>query len=89
MLRYKKVHRTSRYLQADTAPIGMRNMAKNRGPRDVVPVAIAFPTAARSIRPMICRERSSNRADVHVTVIETSNVANYRQTESTGNAVSN
>lgn len=69
------------HLQADTAPIGMRNMAKKRAPKDVVPVAMAFPTAATSIRPIICSDRSSKRADVHVTVIETTNVANYKPTE--------
>lgn len=56
--------------------MGMRNIAKKRAPRFVVPVATAFPTAARSIRPMICRDRSWNRADVQVTQIDTSKVAN-------------
>lgn len=69
------------HLQADTAPMGMRNMAKKRAPNDVAPVAMALPTAARSISPMICRDRSSKRADVHVTVIETTNVANYQPTK--------
>ena len=37
-------------LHAETAPIGIRNIAKKRAPMFVVPVAIAFPTAATSIR---------------------------------------
>ena len=64
--------------------MGIRNMAKKRGPREVVAVQMALPTAARSIRPMMCRDRSPNRADVQVTQIETNRVANYPK----GNAVS-
>ncbi len=40
-------------LQAETAPMGIRNMAKKRAPRFMVPVAIALPTAAMSIRTMM------------------------------------
>lgn len=43
----------NRCLQAETAPIGMRNIAKKRAPRLVVPVAMALPTAAMSIRQMM------------------------------------
>lgn len=63
-------------LHAETAPIGIKNMAKKRAPILVVAVAIAFPTTATSIKQMIWMERSPVRADVHVTKIETRNVAN-------------
>lgn len=54
----------------------MRNMAKKRAPMFVVPVAIAFPTAATSIRQTICIDRSFVLDDVQVTNMETRNVAN-------------
>lgn len=63
-------------LQAETAPIGMRNMAKKRAPMFVVPVAIAFPTAATSIRQTMWIDRSFVLDDVQVTKMETRNVAN-------------
>lgn len=63
-------------LQAETAPIGMRNMAKKRAPMLVVPVAIAFPTAAISIRQTMWIDRSFVLDDVQVTKTETRNVAN-------------
>lgn len=37
-------------LHADTAPIGIKNMAKKRAPMFVVAVAMAFPTTATSIK---------------------------------------
>jgi hypothetical protein len=58
------------------APMGMRNMAKNLGPTAVVPVAIAFPTAAISIRQMMWIERSLVLAEVNVTRIVVKKVAN-------------
>lgn len=39
--------------QADTAPMGIRNMAKKRAPTLVVAVAMALPTAATSMRQMM------------------------------------
>lgn len=63
-------------LQAETAPIGMRNIAKKRAPTLVVPVAIAFPTAAISIRQTMWIDRSFVLDDVQVTKTETRNVAN-------------
>lgn len=38
---------------AETAPMGIRNMAKKRAPRLVVPVAIALPIAASIIKQMM------------------------------------
>lgn len=63
-------------LQAETAPIGMRNMAKKRAPMFVVPVAIAFPTAATSIKQTMWIDLSLVLDDVQVTKMETRNVAN-------------
>lgn len=63
-------------LHADTAPMGIKNMAKKRAPTAVLPVAMALPTAATSMRHMICSERSLVLADVHVTQTETRKVAN-------------
>lgn len=63
-------------LHAETAPIGMRNMAKKRAPTLVVPVAMAFPTAATSIRQTMWIDRSFVLDDVQVTKMETRNVAN-------------
>lgn len=57
--------------------MGIKNMAKKRAPMLVVAVAIAFPTAAISIRQMICIERSFVLDDVHVTMMEKTNVANW------------
>lgn len=54
----------------------MRNIAKKRAPMFVVPVAIAFPTAATSIRHTMWIDRSFVLDDVQVTKIETKNVAN-------------
>lgn len=62
--------------QAETAPMGMRNMAKKRAPMFVVPVAIAFPTAATSIRQTMWIDLSFVLDDVQVTKMETRNVAN-------------
>lgn len=56
--------------------MGIRNMAKKRAPMLVVAVAMALPTAARSIRQMMWMERSRVRAEVHVTRIEERKVAN-------------
>lgn len=61
---------------ADTAPMGIKNMAKKRAPMLVVAVAMAFPTAATSIRQMMCIERSFVLDDVHVTSMDKRNVAN-------------
>lgn len=63
-------------LQAETAPIGMRNIAKKRAPMFVVPVAMAFPTAATSIKQIMWIDRSFVLDDVQVTHTETRNVAN-------------
>lgn len=63
-------------LHADTAPIGMRNMAKKRAPTFVVAVAMALPTTATSIRHTMWMERSPVRADVQVTKMETRKVTN-------------
>lgn len=41
------------YLQAETEPIGIRNIAKNRDPVLVVPVAAALPTAETIIKIMM------------------------------------
>lgn len=57
--------------------MGMRNMAKKRGPVDVVAVAMALPMTATTMRPMMCRERSPVLEDDQVTTTETRNVANY------------
>lgn len=65
-------------LQADTAPSGMRNMAKNRAPTLVVAVAMALPIAAMIMRPMMWRERSPVLEEVYVTRIETRKVANWK-----------
>lgn len=43
---------------AETAPIGIRNMAKNRAPRFVVAVAMALPIVAISMSAKMCSERS-------------------------------
>lgn len=56
--------------------MGIKNMAKNRAPLTVDPVAIAFPTAARVIRAAICSDRSFVLAEVSVTQTEMRNVAN-------------
>lgn len=63
--------------QAETAPIGIKNMAKNLAPNFVVPVATAFPTAASNIRKKICKLRSPVFELVHVTQTEIKNVANH------------
>lgn len=44
---------------AETAPIGIKNMAKKRAPRFVVLVAMALPIIATIIRPKMWSERSS------------------------------
>jgi hypothetical protein len=64
-------------LQEDTAPIGMRNMAKKRAPTTVVPAAIAFPTAASSMRQTMCKDLSFVFAELNVTQMERRKVANY------------
>lgn len=56
--------------------MGMRNIAKKRAPMFFVPVAMAFPTAATSMRHMMWIDRSFVLDDVQVTKIETKNVAN-------------
>ncbi len=56
--------------------MGIRNMAKKRGPILVVAVKMAFPKDATSIRVIICPERSFVFADVHVTKTERRKVAN-------------
>lgn len=61
---------------AETAPMGMRNMAKNLAPIEVDPVAIALPIADTIIRQTMCNERSLVLADDHVTQIDTRKVAN-------------
>lgn len=61
---------------AETAPMGIRNMAKKRAPSAVVPVAMAFPIVATSIKLKMCRERSPLREEVYVTRTETRKVAN-------------
>lgn len=59
--------------------MGMRNMAKNRAPTTVVPAAIAFPTAATSMRHIICIDLSFVLAELNVTQTDRRNVANYRE----------
>lgn len=56
--------------------MGIKNMAKKRALMFVVAVAMAFPTAATSIRQIMCMERSPVLDDVHVTSILKRNVAN-------------
>ena len=66
-------------LQDDMEPIGMRNMAKNRAPTTVVPAAMAFPTAAKSMRQTMCKDLSFVLAELNVTQIDRRKVANYHQ----------
>ena len=65
------------HLQAETAPMGIKNMAKKRAPSDVDPVAIAFPTAATSINPKMCSDRSLVLELVQVTQTDTKKVPNH------------
>ena len=64
----------------ETAPMGIKNMAKKRGPVDVVAVAMTLPRQASSIRQMMCRERSPVRLEVKVTTSETRKVPNQTGT---------
>lgn len=57
--------------------MGIKNIAKNRAPIAVEPVAIAFPTAATSMRHIICIDLSLVLAELKVTQIEMRKVANY------------
>lgn len=63
-------------VKAEMAPIGIRNMAKKRAPRLVVPVAMALPIAATSIRTMMWIERSLLLEAVKVTMTDVRKVAN-------------
>lgn len=63
-------------VKAEIAPMGIRNMAKNRAPRLVVAVAMAFPIAATSIRTMMWIERSFVLEAVKVTMTDVRKVAN-------------
>lgn len=65
-----------RYLQALTAPIGIRNIAKNRAPVDVAPVAMALPTADTHMRHMMWMDLSLVLDEVNVTHTDVRNVAN-------------
>lgn len=65
-------------LQAETAPMGIRNMAKKRGPTDVAAVAMTLPAQATHMRQMMWRDRSLNLADVQVTQTERRKVANCK-----------
>lgn len=56
--------------------MGIRNMAKKRAPVAVVPVAMALPMAARTMRAAMCSERSLVLAELSVTQTEMRNVAN-------------
>lgn len=58
-------------------PIGMRNIAKNRAPTFVDPVAMAFPIADISRRMKMWIERSLVFAAVQVTMTETKKVVNH------------
>jgi hypothetical protein len=62
--------------------MGIRNMAKKRAPRTVVPVAMALPMAAISIRTKMCSERSLVLAELKVTATDTRKVPNQTGTVS-------
>lgn len=55
---------------------GIKNIAKNLAPRLVVPVAMALPAAATSMRVMICIDLSLVFEAVKVTMTDVKNVAN-------------
>lgn len=64
-------------VKAEMAPMGIKNIAKKRAPRFVVPVAMAFPAAATSIRTMIWIDRSFVFEAVKVTMTDVRKVANH------------
>lgn len=63
-------------VKEETAPIGMRNMAKKRAPMLVLPAAIAFPTAAIIMRQKMWMERSWVLEAVKFTTTDVRKVAN-------------
>ena len=69
----------------DTAPMGMRNMAKKRAPVEVDAVAMTLPAVASIIRQKMWMERSLYRAAVQLTKTATMNVANHAGGSQQGN----
>lgn len=69
------IHGTT-MVKAETAPHGMRNMAKYRAPNVVDPVTMALPIAATTIRQKICRDRSPVLEAVQLTHTDVRKAAN-------------
>jgi len=65
---------------AETAPIGMRNMPKNLGPTLVVPPTMALPTAETVSRQMMWMLLSLVRSALHVTIKAVTQVTNQTGT---------
>jgi hypothetical protein len=69
--------RKDTYWNAGNVPTGNKNIATNRTAVLVVPIIIAFPTAASSIGTTMCQQRSLTRPACAVTARHARKAANH------------